>query len=179
MATDQSRTSAIRILSVVEATNINAVARITLEFFRSARELQQQCAGFPGVEGSIATFNRGHVDAGAPNEFVAAAQAQGLEIDAIPERRRFDPSVIFQLRRVVGKRQPQLIVTHSVKSHFLLWCSYLWRQCPWVAFHHGYTTTNRMVRVYNRLDRWSLPVADRLVTVCDAFARELAATNHV
>jgi glycosyltransferase involved in cell wall biosynthesis len=35
------------------------------------------------------------------------------------------------------------------------------------------------MRVYNRLDRWSLPVADHLVTVCHAFARELAANTGV
>jgi glycosyltransferase involved in cell wall biosynthesis len=35
------------------------------------------------------------------------------------------------------------------------------------------------MRLYNRLDRWSLPHADRLVTVCRAFAAELAGTIDV
>jgi glycosyltransferase involved in cell wall biosynthesis len=30
------------------------------------------------------------------------------------------------------------------------------------------------MRVYNRLNRWSLPAADRVITVCEAFARELS-----
>jgi glycosyltransferase involved in cell wall biosynthesis len=35
------------------------------------------------------------------------------------------------------------------------------------------------MRLYNRLDRWSLPHADRLVTVCRAFAEELASSTGV
>ena len=35
-----------------------------------------------------------------------------------------------------------MIQTHSVKSHFLVRCSGLWKKQPWIAFHHGYTATN-------------------------------------
>ncbi len=103
-----------------------------------------------------------------------AARDLKLEVEIIPERRRFDFSAISALRRVIELQKPDLVVTHSVKSHFLLWRSQLWREYPWVAFHHGYTTTDLKMRAYNWLDRWSLPNADRLVTVCHAFARELA-----
>ena len=71
------------------------------------------------------------------------------------------------------QRSPDVIVTHQVKSHFLMNISRLWQKYPWVAFNHGYTTTDRKMLLYNRLDRWSLPKADRVVTVCDAFARGL------
>jgi glycosyltransferase involved in cell wall biosynthesis len=118
-------------------------------------------------------------DDGSSNEFVAAASERGLEVDVIRERKRFDLNVIFALRKIVKARAPQIIVTHSVKSHFLLWRSKLWQQIPWVAFHHGYTTTDRKMRLYNRLDRWSLPHADRLITVCQAFAADLADSAHV
>jgi glycosyltransferase involved in cell wall biosynthesis len=33
------------------------------------------------------------------------------------------------------------------------------------------------MRLYNRLDRWSLPHADRMVTVCHAFAQELSGST--
>jgi glycosyltransferase involved in cell wall biosynthesis len=64
-----------------------------------------------------------------------------------------------------------------VKSHFLMRLSRLWRAFPWVAFHHGYTTTDQKMRLYNRLNRWSLPKADRVITVCEAFADELASAG--
>lgn len=171
--------SQMKILSIVEATNINAVAKNVLEFHRSARELEQAAADFPAVEGPLVTFERRYHSSGAANVFVSAARAQDLEVEIIPERRRFDLSVLPALRSVVERQRPELVVSHSVKSHFLVWRSRIWKDFPWVAFHHGYTTTDRKMRVYNRLDRWSLPMADRLVTVCHAFAEELASNTGV
>ena len=165
--------SPMKILSIVEATTINAVAKGVLEFHRAAHELQQSAPDFPGIEGSIVTFERRSDHAESPDVFVSAAREQGLVVDVIPERRRFDLSVLPALRKVVEARGPDIVVSNSVKSHFLMWRSHLSQRYPWVAFHHGYTTTDRKMRVYNRVDRWSLPAADHLITVCQAFAREL------
>ena len=171
--------STFKFLSLVEATTINAVAKNVFEFSRSARELNEKTRDFPAVDDLIVTFRRQRPNDQIPNEFVRSAGELGLHLQVIPERRRFDLTVIPALRRIVEETTPQLIVTHSVKSHFLLWRSRLWQRYPWIAFHHGYTTTDRKMRVYNHLDRWSLPKADRLVTVCNAFARELAGTTRV
>ncbi len=161
--------SSIRILAVVEATTVNAIAKNMFEFHRAASELQQQSAGFPLIELSLVTFDRENNSA----DFVTAARALGLEVDVIPERGRFDRGVISSLRKIVEQRTPDIVVTHQVKSHFLMKVSGLWKKYPWVAFNHGYTTTDRKMLLYNRLDRWSLRKADRVVTVCDAFARQL------
>ena len=167
-----------KILSIVEATNMNAVAKVVLEFYRSARELGQTAPEFPPIEGCAVTFDRRPDYNGPRSEFLAAAR-ELVDLELIPERRRFDLSVIPALRSIIESRNPDVVVTNSVKSHFILWRSLLWYQYPWVAFHHGYTSTDLKMRVYNRLDRWSLPQADRLVTVCQAFARELAGTTGV
>jgi glycosyltransferase involved in cell wall biosynthesis len=174
-----SQPSTLRILSLVEATTINAVGKNVLEFSRSAREQRKRDSNFPQVDELIVTFERRDANDQLPNEFVRAARELGLEVQLIPERRRFDVSVIPALRRIVAETKPDLIVTHSVKSHFILWRTRLWQTLPWIAFHHGYTTTDRKMRVYNRLDRWSLPKADQLVTVCQAFARTLAEATGV
>lgn len=171
--------SSIRILSIVEATTINAVAKNVLEFHRAGNELSQKDADFPSIEGSVVTFERRQDNSGSPNEFVTAAREVGLAFDVIPERRRFDLSVLPALRKVIEERNPGIVVTHSVKSHFLVWRSHISRHRPWVAFHHGYTSTDRKMRIYNRVDRWSLPSADRLITVCHAFARELSHCTSV
>ena len=162
-------TSKFRILALVEATTVNAVARNMFEFHRAANELAPDSPDSPVIELSLVTFDR----AGASAEFVAAARDAGIEIDVIPERGRFDRSVIRALRKIVAERSPDVIVTHQVKSHFLMKVSGLWKKYPWVAFNHGYTTTDRKMLLYNRLDRWSLPRADRVVTVCEAFAKQL------
>ena len=168
----------MKILSVVEATNVNAVAKLVLEFYRTADEVSRAHDDFPAIKGSIVTFDR--AASGAPaNDFIAAVQAAGIDLDIIPERGRFDFSVISALKNVASQRQPDIIVTNSVKSHFVMWRSRLWKKYPWVAFHHGYTTTDRKMRLYNRFDRFSLPRADLVVTVCDAFARELTTVARI
>jgi glycosyltransferase involved in cell wall biosynthesis len=153
-----------------------------LRFCRLARSSGFEKAGLPRVEVSIVTFHRlgsnedshGKKTNGSPNSFVAAARAEGVEVDVIDERFRFDPAVISALHRIVAKRSPNAIQTHGVKSHFLIKLSGIGRRHPWIAFHHGYTSTNLKMLLYNQLDRWSLPSADRLVTVCRAFADQLA-----
>src|ERR1043165_6766070 len=168
----------LKLVTLVEATTMNAVAKIVLEFFRTTKELSDTDASFPAIHSSIVTFDRS-ADVDSPNEFVATARASGLEVDVIREQRRLDLSVISALSEKIDARQPDIVITHSVKSHFLFWRSRLNKKYPWVAFHHGYTTTDLKMRVYNRLDRWSLPKANRIVTVCQAFARELTKSVKV
>ncbi|HVS20955.1 MAG TPA: glycosyltransferase, partial [Pyrinomonadaceae bacterium] len=176
----RTHNSKLTILAIVEATTVNAVARNMFEFHRAAQELALHSPDAPVIELSLATFDRNSVLEARPsgrapsdNEFVVAARDAGIEIDVIPERGRFDRSVIRALRKIVAQRSPDVIVTHQVKSHFLMKVSGLWKKYPWVAFNHGYTTTDRKMLLYNRLDRWSLPRADRVVTVCETFAKHL------
>lgn len=176
--------STIKLLSVIEATTVTGPAKNLLNFCRRARSPHFHAGEMPRVEFSIATFQRLHgranknsqrrQDIDSPNAFVAAAREDGIEVDVIPERFRFDTRVIGKLRAVVERRAPDIIQTHGVKSHFLLRLSGLWRQHPWIAFHHGYTATDRKMVLYNQLNRWSLPSAHRVVTVCQAFAEQLA-----
>ncbi len=164
----------LKILAVVEATTVNAVAKNMLEFHKAARDLKQKDPASMTVEISLVTFVRPNNRAQPDTEFVKAARDQGLEVNVIPERFRFDTSVIPALRRIVVRQAPDIVLTHQVKSHLLMKLSRLSQQFPWVAFHHGYTTTDRKMRAYNLLNRWSLPAADGVVTVCEAFARELS-----
>jgi glycosyltransferase involved in cell wall biosynthesis len=166
---DSART--IKLVALIEALSVNAVAKNMLEFQRALRELGN---GAPPVKTSFITFDRsGRTQDESQNEFVRAARKDELEIDVIPERGRFDLRVLPALREIISRRAPDIIVTHQVKSHFLMKVSRLNKKYPWVAFHHGYTATDRKMRAYNHLNRWSLPTADKVVTVCDAFARDL------
>src|ERR1700759_5107301 len=192
----------LRLLAVTEASTVTGAAKSLLDFCRASNALRR-ATGEPRGETSVVTFERtrrdadsGHARApddesrisdgeprasvetalaseGTRNDFVAAARAGGLEVDVIEERFRFDPRAVRGLRRVVERRAPDVVVTYHVKSHFLALLSGLRRRRAWVAYHHGYTSTDRKMLAYNRLDRWSLPAADRVVTVCEAFAREL------
>jgi glycosyltransferase involved in cell wall biosynthesis len=163
----------IKLLDIVEAMTVNAVAKNAIEFHSSVGLTHEPPAAIK-IQSSLATFQRGISSNGSQNEFVVTARKAGLEIDVIPESFRFDPRVISTLRELVQTHAPDLILTHHVKSHFLIKLSRLSQQYHWIAFHHGYTTTDRKTRAYNYLDRWSLPSADRVITVCQSFANELA-----
>jgi glycosyltransferase involved in cell wall biosynthesis len=173
-------TPTIKLLSIIEATTVTGPAKNLLGFCRLARSPEMSAARLPRVEISVATFERGAGANGeAPNAFVAAARAAGVEVDVIGERFRFDPRVLGELRRVVARRAPDIVQTHMVKSHFLARLAGLGRGRPWVAYHHGYTTTDLKMLAYNRLNRWSLPAAERVITVCGPFAERLTRDEGV
>jgi glycosyltransferase involved in cell wall biosynthesis len=108
------------------------------------------------------------------NSFVTAARHQGIDVDVISERYAFDFAIINQFRKIVARRAPSVVQTHMVKSHFLTKISGIARKYPWVAYHHGYTTTDLKMRAYNQFNRWSLPSASQVITVCEAFALQLS-----
>jgi glycosyltransferase involved in cell wall biosynthesis len=105
--------------------------------------------------------------------FIRASREAGIPVDVVHERRRFDGAVIAQLRRIVNARDPDIVQTHNVKSHFFMRQSGLSRERLWLAFHHGYTTTDLKMRSYNVLNRWSLRGARHVVATCGSFAAEL------
>lgn len=163
----------LKIVSLVEATTMNAVARIVFEFLRTARELTDEVK----IEGSVVTFARG-AELKA-TEMQQTFQDAGIEVVTIAERRRFDLKSISALTALFDSAPPDIIVTHSVKSHAVIWRSQLWKKYSWVAFHHGYTSTDSKMLIYNQFDRWSLRRADRVGTVCQAFARQLARKTKI
>jgi glycosyltransferase involved in cell wall biosynthesis len=161
----------IRVVSVMESDFVTGPAKNLLEFAKRARKPPP---GLPGVEVSTATYRRGSENA-ADNGFVTAALRAGVTMDIIHEKGRFDPSAISGIKRILEMRKPDIVQTHNVKSHFFMRCSGLWRKYRWIAFHHGYVTTDAKQRAYNQLDRWSLRKAAHLVTVCEPFRRQLEA----
>ena len=107
------------------------------------------------------------------NDFVLACQNAGLEVHILRERFRFDFAVVPAIRKLVALCKPDIIESHAVKSHFLIRLAGINRERPWIAFHHGYTWTSPKTRIYNYLDRWSLPAASKVVTDCRPFAFSL------
>lgn len=77
------------------------------------------------------------------------------------------------MKAILDTRDPDVVQTHNVKSHFLMRWSGASQTRRWIAFQHGYTTTDFRMRCYNQLDRWSLPGAHHVVTVCRQFADDL------
>src|SRR6266404_9795311 len=140
-------------MAMLEADSITGVAKGVLEF---AKEAANGHSGLPKIDLSILTFDRGQGE----NYLTKTIRNIGTSLDIISEGYRFDNNVVPQLRAAVENRRPEVIWSNSVKSHFLVRFAGLHRQRAWVAYHHGYTTTDLKVRLYNEFDRWSLRAAD-------------------
>jgi len=129
----------LRILALIEALSVTGPAKNLLGFGECVRAMRPCLA-----ELTIATFRRGATP--GADRFLEAAYAARIPVDVIPERAPFDTQHLPRLRAIVRERAPDLIQTHNTKSHFLVRLSGLWRERPWVAFHHGYTTTDFKMR---------------------------------
>jgi glycosyltransferase involved in cell wall biosynthesis len=143
-------------------------AKNVLEFARSASRSSDSRFR---VRVAIAVFHRGKPN--TSNEFATTCEQLGLEVHVIREGFPFDPRVLPAIRKIIASYKPDLVETHAVKSHFLIWLTQSYRRRAWIAFHHGYTWTSSKTRLYNSLDRWSLPSASQVVTDCRPFAAEL------
>jgi glycosyltransferase involved in cell wall biosynthesis len=160
----------LRVLAMLEANSVTGSAKAVLEF---AKEAAHGHSGLPKIELSIVTFNRAQVD----DCLTKVIRDIGTPHDVVFERRRFDTNIIPQLCWVVARRRVDLIWSNSVKSHFLVRWAGLNRSRRWVAFHHGYTTTDARMRIYNQLDWWSLQIANQVLTSSEAFVEELERKN--
>jgi len=161
-------TAPLRILALLEASSISGTAKAVLEM---AYEARADLSGGPGMSVSVASFLRGNQP--AENVLTQALGAAGIPYSFIREQGRFDSSVIPQIRNLIRAYDPQVVWTNSVKSHFLVKKSGIQKKCRWAAFHHGYTSTDLKMRLYNQLDRLTLRKADRVLTVCQPFADQL------
>ncbi len=156
----------IRVLTFIESATVTGPSRVLLEFAREARHAEP---GLPAVDITFVTYRRGN----SQSALAATATEAGVPVIEIPERQRWDPSVIPELRRIVTDFKPDILESRNVKSHFLIRLAGLHRQFPWVAWNHGYTLKDQKDRAYNQLDRWSLRAAFRVIAVCRPFAARL------
>jgi len=78
------------------------------------------------------------------------------------------------LLAIVDSARPDIVQAHNLKSNLLVRVTGLSRRVRWIAFHHGFTARDRKDRVYNRIGLWALRSAPLVVTVCRAFADDLA-----
>jgi glycosyltransferase involved in cell wall biosynthesis len=160
-----------RILALMEAGSVTGPAKNLIGF---CRWLDTPAGRETGLRISIVTFDRSADATGGG--FALAARQAGIDTHVIREGRRFDTRVIPQLRAIVARVNPQIIQTHNGKSHLLLRAQKALRANRlWFAFQHGYQDTDLKLRVYNQIDRLTLRAADRVISVCQAFAPRLVA----
>jgi len=156
---------ALRILVFLEASTIAGAVKPIFEFVQESR----RGATGASVEVTMVIYRR----AQQASVLMDAVRELGVAAEVIEERRAFDLRVLSQLRDLVRRLRPDIIWTNNTKSHFLVYLSGVYRAASWIAFHHGYTREAWRTRIYNEIDRMSLPRAKRVVTVCNDFAAQL------
>jgi glycosyltransferase involved in cell wall biosynthesis len=164
----------LNVLAFLEADTVTGPAANLLQFHRAASAQSARAGGRHAVRLTLAVFQRGRAPA-AKSALCAAADAAGVAVVLIPERFRCDPRAVAAVRRLTDAVQPDVVQTHSVKSHLLVRLAALTPRYPWIAFHHGYTRPDLKMAVYNQFDRVSLRRADRVVAPARAFVGELEA----
>ena len=99
------------------------------------------------------------------------AQRRGYRVALFEQSRRYDPLLIPQACQVVQRHGVTILQSHGYKPAVLAWCLKRMTGLPWVAFSHGYTSEDRRIALYNRLDTWLMRKADRVVVMSEVMAR--------
>lgn len=158
--------SRTKVIALVEARVVTGPAKNILRFAGECRDR---------VDLTIVTFVRSQENGSqhAPhNAFISEVRRLNLPLEVIREAGPLDLSALASLREILERHKPDIVQTHAVKSHFLV--SLLrGRTFRWIAFHHGHTSENFKMRIYNQADRSSLRACDVVVSVCTAFANKL------
>jgi glycosyltransferase involved in cell wall biosynthesis len=154
----------------MEAASVTGPAKNLIGF---GRWLQTPEGAATGLCLTIATFDRNsRID--QPDSFASSARAAGIDTEVVHERYRFDLAARNRLRELIARVDPHIIQTHNNKSHLFMRLLASHRAGrAWFAFQHGDVFTDLKQRIYNHVDRFSLRGADRVVTVCEAFAERL------
>lgn len=157
-------------LAMMEAASVTGPAKNLIGF---GQWLNSPEGLRTGVHMSFATFDR-NARAEDTDSFIATAQAAGIDTHVIREKHRFSVAVFPQLQEIVAAINPHIIQTHNGKSHLLIKLLRGLRvRRQWFAFQHGYTSVDLKLRLYNQVDRLTLRSADRVISVCQAFAPKL------
>jgi len=114
-----------------------------------------------GLEPLIISFR----DSEGVCQIIDRARDSGIATVVLPCCSSFDPGVVASLARVLRERNVSLLVSHGYKSNVIgrLACWLL--RLPKLAVSRGWTGENIKIRLYEKLDRRFLGLADAVVAV--------------
>jgi len=152
----------IRVLALIAANEVTGPLRGLFQLIEHAKDVRFVLGMF---------LLKGH----QPTRAVAEAVRRGFHVELLTQAGRYDAGLLIRTAKLIRMHHPTVIQSHGYKSALVAWiCGRLYR-VPWVAFSHGYTSENRRISLYNRLDAWVLRRADAVVAMSRAMADQLAA----
>jgi len=152
----------IRVLALIAASEVTGPLRGLFQLIEHAKDVRFILGMF---------LLKGH----QPTRAVAEAVRRGFHVELLTQAGRYDAGLLIRTAKIIRTHRPRVIQSHGYKSALVAWiCGRLCR-IPWLAFSHGYTSENRRISLYNRLDAWVLRHADAVVAMSGAMADQLAA----
>ena len=106
-------------------------------------------------------------------DFVQEAKRLGLNLLLLKQSHFYDLTLISQTEKLIQERGFNIIQTHGHKANFIARFVKRSSQIPWLCFVHGWTDEDLKIRIYNRIDRWAIKGADRIVAVSEAMKDKL------
>lgn len=151
-----------RIFITIDTSEIGGAGRCILQFL--------QYGGKGECDPVVAGFRRG------PERlwpFREAVESLGVRFEIMRQRHGFDPSVIPAARRLVRANGTDILESHGYKAHILCLALKKLTGLPWIAYVHGWTAEDLKIQVYNRIDRFIIRFADRILPVSGALRQKL------
>lgn len=152
----------IGVLALIAANEVTGPLRGLFQLIEHAKDVRFLLGMF---------LLKGH----QPTRAVAEAVRRGFHVELLTQAGRYDAGLLVRTAKIIRTHHPTVIQSHGYKSALVAWiCASVYR-IPWLAFSHGYTSENRRISLYNRLDAWVLRRADAVVAMSHAMADQLAA----
>ncbi len=107
------------------------------------------------------------------SDFEQEAKRRNLNLHFLKQNHFYDPTLILQTKELIKSHNFNIIQTHGHKANFIARFVKRKIQIPWVCFVHGWTDEDLKIRLYNRIDRWAIKSAHRIVAVSEAMKAKL------
>ncbi|WP_237559977.1 glycosyltransferase [Desulfohalovibrio reitneri] len=102
---------------------------------------------------------------GKENELLLAAGRAGVDHRGLKARSPFHPGSVYELARLLRRDGVRVLVTHGYKANVVGRLASWLTGIPEVAVSRGWTGENGRVRLYEKLDKLFLRLADQVVAV--------------
>jgi len=113
------------------------------------------------------------VKGGEGGDFEREAKKRNLKFYLLKQNHYYDPTLISQTKELVKRHNFNIIQTHGHKANFIARFLKNSIQIPWLCFVHGWTDEDLKIRLYNRIDRWAIKGAHRVVAVSEDMKAKL------
>lgn len=151
------------------------VAHLIATNFYGGPERQIVCHAKQVVQSGVDPLVISFMEYGQENELLVAAQKEGVACAALQARGPFHPGAVSELVRLLRSEDAGLLVSHGYKANVIGRLASWYLKIPEIAVSRGWTAENGRIRLYEKLDRFFLRLADEVVAVSEGQRQKILA----